>query len=203
MVKGAAATTLYGTEASGGVIQIFTKRGRSGKPRWNLDVGGGTNDLDYLEVNGDPTAVHLKECRGPNMYGVDVTPTNSTFGQNIKYEDPTCPSSNKWIRTGAVQRYSTSVAGGGDVMQYFMTGNFSDEQGAIETSDYKTGGFRGNFSFKPLRQLEFALNSSYQRGDQAWVPDGNLANGTPNGCRIWDAYNAHGIACGTRPACTS
>ncbi|MES1243817.1 MAG: hypothetical protein ABUT39_19585 [Acidobacteriota bacterium] len=32
--------------------------------------------------------------------------------------------------------------------------------------------------------------------------DGNLANGTPNGCRIWDAFNAHGIACGTRPACT-
>jgi hypothetical protein len=31
--------------------------------------------------------------------------------------------------------------------------------------------------------------------------DGNLANGTPNGCRIWDAFDAHGIACGTRPAC--
>ena len=31
--------------------------------------------------------------------------------------------------------------------------------------------------------------------------DGNLSNGTPNGCRIWDAFNAHGIACGTRPAC--
>jgi trimeric autotransporter adhesin len=32
--------------------------------------------------------------------------------------------------------------------------------------------------------------------------DGNLANGTPNACRIWDALDAHGIACGTRPACT-
>ena len=32
--------------------------------------------------------------------------------------------------------------------------------------------------------------------------DGNLSNGTPNGCRIWDAFSAHGIACGTRPACT-
>lgn len=32
--------------------------------------------------------------------------------------------------------------------------------------------------------------------------DGNLANGTPNGCLIWDAFDAHGIACGTRPACT-
>ena len=33
--------------------------------------------------------------------------------------------------------------------------------------------------------------------------DGNLANGTPNGCRIWDAFNAHGIACGTRPVCSA
>jgi hypothetical protein len=32
--------------------------------------------------------------------------------------------------------------------------------------------------------------------------DGNLANGTPNGCRIWDAFSAHGIACGARPSCT-
>jgi hypothetical protein len=32
--------------------------------------------------------------------------------------------------------------------------------------------------------------------------DGNLANGTPNGCRIWDAFKPHGIACGKRPACT-
>lgn len=33
--------------------------------------------------------------------------------------------------------------------------------------------------------------------------DGNLANGTPNACRIWDAFNIHGIACGSRPACTT
>lgn len=32
--------------------------------------------------------------------------------------------------------------------------------------------------------------------------DGNLANGTPNACRIWDAFNAHGIACGARPVCS-
>lgn len=32
--------------------------------------------------------------------------------------------------------------------------------------------------------------------------DGNLSNGTPNACRIWDAFEAHGIACGARPACT-
>ena len=32
--------------------------------------------------------------------------------------------------------------------------------------------------------------------------DGNLANGTPNACRIFAAFDAHGIACGTAPPCT-
>lgn len=38
VVKGPAATTLYGTEASGGVIQIFTKRGREGPAVWTLEA---------------------------------------------------------------------------------------------------------------------------------------------------------------------
>jgi TonB-dependent starch-binding outer membrane protein SusC len=36
VIRGAAAATLYGTEASAGVIQIFTRQGRSHTPRWNL-----------------------------------------------------------------------------------------------------------------------------------------------------------------------
>ena len=38
VLKGAAAATLYGTEASNGVIQIFTKRGRQGEPRWTFQT---------------------------------------------------------------------------------------------------------------------------------------------------------------------
>ena len=41
VIKGAAATTLYGTEAAGGVIQIFTKKGRIGRPTWTFQVDQG------------------------------------------------------------------------------------------------------------------------------------------------------------------
>ena len=177
VVKGAAATTLYGTEAAGGVIQIFTKRGRVGRPQWTVELAGGTNDLNYLDLPGDPTVTYLKKCRGPELFGLNITTTSSTFGQEVPFEDVTCPSSGKWIRTGAVARSSLSVGGGGDIMQYFMSGNLSSEEGAIDPGVYKTGGFRGNFSFRPWRDLELGLNTSYQRGDQTWVPDGNLANG--------------------------
>ena len=41
IVKGPAATTLYGTEAAAGVIQIFTKRGGQGAPVWNAEIQQG------------------------------------------------------------------------------------------------------------------------------------------------------------------
>jgi outer membrane receptor protein involved in Fe transport len=43
VIKGAAATSMYGTEASGGVIQIFTKRGTSGSPQWQMSITQGAN----------------------------------------------------------------------------------------------------------------------------------------------------------------
>ncbi len=38
IIKGASATTLYGSEAASGVIQMFTKRGEAGAPRWTYQT---------------------------------------------------------------------------------------------------------------------------------------------------------------------
>jgi TonB-linked SusC/RagA family outer membrane protein len=195
VVKGAAATTLYGTEASGGVIQIFTKRGRTGRPQWSLDVSAGSNDLDYLNIQGDPTAVYLKDCRGPELFGLDIVPTSATFGQDQRFEDATCPASGKWVRRGAVQKAALSVGGGTETTQYFLAGNLSDEEGALRSNEYTTGGFRGNFSFRPWQNLELSLNSSYQRGDQDWIADGNLANGFLLNVARGTAGNYRGAGC--------
>ena len=56
VIKGAAATTLYGTEAAGGVIQIFTKRGRVGRPEWTVQVDQG---LDYMQKYGTDNLKYL------------------------------------------------------------------------------------------------------------------------------------------------
>jgi hypothetical protein len=49
-----------------------------------------------------------------------------------------------------------------------------------------------------------AASNLYQVLLAADDDDGNLSNGTPNACRIWSAFQAHGIACGsTSPACSA
>jgi TonB-dependent SusC/RagA subfamily outer membrane receptor len=68
VIKGAAATALYGTQASSGVIQIFTKKGTQGSPQWTFSASTGVNfwpqlgsginahetrnDIDVAEHNG-------------------------------------------------------------------------------------------------------------------------------------------------------
>jgi TonB-dependent SusC/RagA subfamily outer membrane receptor len=55
IIKGPAAATLYGTEASNGVVQIITKRGPAGAARFDLSVKQGaswfSNPDDRLWVN--------------------------------------------------------------------------------------------------------------------------------------------------------
>src|SRR5213075_187077 len=53
VIKGAAATTLYGTEAAAGVIQIFTKNGHSGRPQWTMQVDEGF--AHTLKFGPDPS----------------------------------------------------------------------------------------------------------------------------------------------------
>jgi len=54
VIKGSAATTLYGTEAAAGVIQIFTKRGSVGSPLWTVEARGGTSWSTKFGIEPEP-----------------------------------------------------------------------------------------------------------------------------------------------------
>jgi len=167
VVKGAAATTLYGTEASGGVIQIFTKKGTASAPEWSMDVTGGVNHMGHVGSSKDPTGVFMNQCTGPNLH--------DAFG--TRWTDPTCPSNGSWLTNGGVQQYSLSVRGGIQQTTYFLSGNFNDDRGVVPTNEAKSGGLRGNFSFAPAKNLILNFNSAYNRSEINFIPDGNLANG--------------------------
>jgi TonB-dependent SusC/RagA subfamily outer membrane receptor len=56
VIKGPAATTLYGTEAAAGVIQIFTKQGGQGAPQWTAEVQQG---FSYFRPFGTDEVPHM------------------------------------------------------------------------------------------------------------------------------------------------
>jgi TonB-dependent SusC/RagA subfamily outer membrane receptor len=56
IVKGPAATTLYGSEAAAGVIQIFTKTGGQGAPQWTAETQQG---FSYFRPFGTSEVPHM------------------------------------------------------------------------------------------------------------------------------------------------
>ncbi|HEX5435734.1 MAG TPA: SusC/RagA family TonB-linked outer membrane protein [Gemmatimonadaceae bacterium] len=172
VIKGASATTLYGTEASGGVIQIFTKHGQSGAPTWNADITEGLNQSVHWGDQNDPTNLWVNCDNSKLMYTLDLSD-----GSRKYFADPTCPSDGSWTRHGPIQKYALSVRGGSNQVTYYVSGNYNDNKGILPTTNARNGGVRGNFTFSATDKLNFNLNTAYTKLDNRFVGDGNNSEG--------------------------
>lgn len=158
VIKGAAATTLYGTEAAAGVIQIFTKRGQAGQARWTAQIDQG---VAYVQPFGPDS-----EDRPPSE------PATSAAGGTPEYLyiDP-------WLRNAWQRRYSLSVGGGVESAQYFLSGTLTDNEGVLPNDAEEKFNLRGNFTFMPFDGLQLQVNTSFTSSDLIYTPAGNNAHG--------------------------
>jgi outer membrane receptor protein involved in Fe transport len=153
VISGPAASTLYGTEASAGVIQVFTKRGSERAPVWTVESQIGTlwnqpfglNGVDYIWT--DPWL-----CTAPFKCG--------------QYHD-----------TPITQIHNLSVRGGAQSLQYYMSGGFESDEGATPEEKLDRYSIRGNFTVTPMQDLVVQWNSSYTNTYQKNSPTGNTTGG--------------------------
>ena len=164
VLKGAAAATLYGSEASNGVIQIFTKRGKAeSAPQWTTSLGLG---FDRQRPNYQ---THLNSLfTGPD--GTRALDMNKTL-----------------ISTGPFQSYNAEVQGGAGKAAYFVSGDYSKEVGSIRPNDQSKGNVRLNVNWTASDKLTFDVHSAFARdyinalqsGNNWSSLTGNAQNGDP------------------------
>ena len=125
ILKGAAAATLYGTEASNGVIQIFTKRGRQGAARWSVqtDQTAVVAPFDRFVPHADFPRDAEQVARMQSRWGVSLQPFEVYEVNYLK----------DFYNTGYAQTYSGSVEGGADLITYFVSARMHDENGPFST----------------------------------------------------------------------
>ncbi|MEO6443934.1 MAG: TonB-dependent receptor [Gemmatimonadaceae bacterium] len=72
IVKGAAAATLYGTDAAAGVIQIFTKRGTQGAAKWQAQLNTGISKLQKFGTDEVPLLFMDPFLRNGGRFGANM-----------------------------------------------------------------------------------------------------------------------------------
>src|SRR5438067_6377727 len=148
IVKGPAATTLYGTEASGGVMQIITKQGTPGPARWNLTLRQGANFLSNPE--GRFPTNYQRDALG-NIISVNMRDLESQLGGSI-------------FRTGHAADYQLSVSGGSSAVRYYAAGGTELQGGAEPNNDIRHTTGRANLTITPSDKVTLSARVGHGSG---------------------------------------
>ncbi len=201
VLKGAAAATLYGTEASNGVIQIFTKKGSSGAPAWSFSA--------------QQEAIQFPDRTAPNAgYARSQAQADSlaTFWQvpGLKafqvFEVPLW--TNQFTETGNATTATAQVAGGGNAITYFASGRYQFEDGPIgaETLGPARDHLRriqtlANLSLVPFNNFRMHLRSGYYNTFNA-IPGGGIIGNSIYGTYALTQYARPEVANCNKPGST-
>jgi TonB-dependent SusC/RagA subfamily outer membrane receptor len=174
VIKGPAAATLYGADASAGVIQIITKRGARGnqRPQYTArgELGANTWALptltNYLTCDAGRIAARstVEGQSVPTYTGCQGKTPGTVLTQNPLALDPNA------LRTGDIQRLNLGVRGGSDRFSYFVSADRDDEYGVYFNSENRRKAGRGNFTVVPNDKTEIRVNVSYGQNDLLLPP---------------------------------
>ncbi len=180
ILKGAAAATLYGTEASNGVIQIFTKKGSVGEDSPQFDFTSKVSMIRYPDVVPENVGFARDQAQADRMsaqLGKNVEPwelVNETFMADL-YE------------TGYSLTNSLNVSGGNPGITYYIGARWSNEDGPFggHNRDYPAGvetlasdeaqaaQLNANLNIFPTEDLQFRINMGYTDRDFSTLQNNN------------------------------
>jgi TonB-linked SusC/RagA family outer membrane protein len=196
ILKDAAATGLYGSRASNGVIIITTKSGKSGKTKIQLSSTTGISKVStgHFQLMNSQQLYDFQKSFFPANLFASLRP-DSLLKHNTDWQDLA-------FRTGLVQNYTLSVSGGTEKTHFYVAGNYYNEDGTLRLNGRKVYNFRTNFSHKISSKLKLGIRmdvSSQNAENEASGGYGALYGSYTN--MPWDpAYNPDGsITTGNEP----
>jgi TonB-dependent starch-binding outer membrane protein SusC len=150
VVKGPAAATLYGSDASAGVIQIITKRGRAGSNRFTQSL---TLEHNTIQPNFTPFSNYGVCTTAMVAPGAPQALCQGRAVNDVVEDNPLVRT--RAFRTGRMRSIGYNASGGGQAYGFFVSVNRDDEEGTLPNNGFLRQSGRFNFNFTPSSKLAF------------------------------------------------
>lgn len=140
VLKGGAATALYGVRAANGAVIITTKKGRDGKTTFNL-----TASTSYDEVDKYPKMQEKYTQGWAGVYDDGFWPNFGPTVEEARKIDPDHPKTlynnfRNAYQSGYTNKLHFSASGGSDKATFYTAYSRQDQKGIIPNTDYvRTG----------------------------------------------------------------
>ncbi|MDX2060018.1 MAG: SusC/RagA family TonB-linked outer membrane protein [Gemmatimonadales bacterium] len=140
IIKGPAAATLYGTEATNGVIQIITKKGKAGqKPTIAVSMRQGTNWFMNPEGRIVQPVNLVNTTTGAACAAVSATCELRSWNP-VAQEDSLFAAGvtdRPLFKNGWLMGYGVTLSGGTDAIRYHVGSSFDADNGIEPTNDLR------------------------------------------------------------------
>ncbi len=169
ILKDGAATAIYGSRATNGVILITTKKGKKGQPlKVNLDVQYGlTNPINRLNLLNASQFVEIANEKVRNAGGTDAAflDANNT---NTDWQ-------NVVLRQGIAQNYNLNFSGGVEKTNYYFSLGYNRQEGAVATNGQRRYSFTSNLDHNFNKYISVGTKLQITRTENTGLNNGTNA----------------------------
>lgn len=155
VLKDASATAIYGSRGANGVVMVTSKSGKEGKTKVNFNsYYSYQKEIGRLDVlNSLDFAKYINEARGTNFYDLNNLKADTNWQELI-------------FQNGFTNNYQVSVSGGGDKINYYVSGIYNTQDGVIKTSGFNRFSLTSNLKFEVNDYINVSLNTSIRRSNK-------------------------------------
>lgn len=165
VLKDAAATAVWGSQGSNGVICITTKRGHRGAPRVNFSfkLNGTWQPDGYKLLNGDDYSMLMKE----EFYNPSQSSTATTTMRELNYDQSWADYENwnnntDWVdavkQFGLQESYSVNLSGGGEKASFRISAGYDHQTGSIIKQTFDRLSTRLALDYNVSDRIRFSTN---------------------------------------------
>ncbi len=178
ILKDAAAASIYGSRAAGGVVVITTKKGRAGQTRFNYDFQYGRSQWPGSKLKLMSSAEKLQyELDNGNPNSWSPADVDSLSKINTDWEDV-------FFRKGITQSHQLSASGGTDKTRFYASIGLFDQTGIVRATGMQRYTGRVNIE-SGTEKLKFGFNSSFGYSKLNNTNENDQYIGSPLNAILW------------------
>ena len=194
ILKDAAATAIYGSRGSNGVVIVTTNSGKAGKASVNVSVNAGISQLPFQKVHFLTDSKkwfeikdEAKAAGGLGAFTMTDYYSKKVYATEFLTREQAEAIDIDWIKRGTqqgnFQSANLSTAGGSEVARYYISGMYRKDNSVMPNEDLKRYGVRANVDIQPLKSLSLGtkLDLAISKGNRGKNSSGGGEDGNKSG----------------------